>query len=336
MRTTPGLPPRLLALLASATIAAACAVATASATAAPPNQLLFRIDGGGRLLATSRSFDRAQVAPLIDTIAALPHGSEISKLGLVVATPAEIGRLCGEETMACYDPREDRMVIDGQDEVLDGVSRLSLIAHEYGHHIANNRVGGIWSAFEAGTLRWSTYEEVCERAGAGELFPGNEGAHYWENPGEAFAQSYATLVEPQTPWLSYSPLLAPDETALRKIREDVLNPIEPRTMHWRVGSEPVGRSAISTAVPVGQATFGRTFPAPLDGRITVRLRGDEGGGYRLSLRDATTGELLARAPAGAGSEPRLHYANCGHRRLEVSAEATNTSAAGFEAEILAP
>jgi hypothetical protein len=320
--------------LATALLLACTASVAAAQRPAAKDEMLFRIKGGGHLLATSSSYDRAEVAPVVSMIDALPHGPELSGLGLDVATPAEILGRCGEETIACYDPREDEMVIDGQDEELDGVSRLSLIAHEYGHHIANNREGGIWSAFDAGTLRWSTYEQVCERTREGELFPGNEGAHYWENPGEAFAQTYATLVEPQTPW-PYTPLLAPDETALKKLREDVLDPIAQRTMKWQVGS-PSGRGpAIGEALPVEGASFTRTFKAPFDGRVTVHLRAQEGGRYRVSLFDASTGELLSQGVPGRAGRIALHFADCGHRLLEARAEPTG-AAAPFTAEIIAP
>jgi hypothetical protein len=298
-------------------------------------RMLFRHAGGADLVATSSSYDRAQVSPLIATLNSFPHGSELSKLGLEVGTPAEVTERCGEEAMSCYDPREDEMVVDGEDGELDGVSRTSLIAHEYGHHIAENRAGGIWSAFEAGTLRWSTYEEVCERTREGKLFPGNEGGHYWENPGEAFAQTYATLVEPETAW-PYTPLLAPDETALSKVREDVLDPVQPRRLTWQVGSPSAVGDAIGEAMPVESGSLARLLDAPYDGRITVRLQAQEDGRYRVALRDPSTGELLAQAPTGPDGASRLHYADCGHRVIEVTAESLADPAAGFIAEILTP
>jgi hypothetical protein len=299
------------------------------------NELLFRVQGGVDLATSSYAYDRAEVAPLVAAIDALPHGSELAKLQLNIATPAEVRRRCGEETMSCYDPREDEMVIDGENEEMDGVSRASLIAHEYGHHIANNRQGGgIWSAFEVGTPRWSTYEEVCERTREGTLFPGNEGAHYWENPGEAFAQTYATLVVPETAW-PYSPLLRPDETALRKVREDVLNPVATRELRWRVGSPPRPGPSIGDALPVERGSFVRFMKAPVDGRIAVRLQAEEDGRYRLSLLDASTGELLSRALPGSEGKTSLHYADCGHRLLQVRAEAIG-GARGFTAEALIP
>jgi hypothetical protein len=335
MRIGRSLLPRTLGSLLACVLLLACTASVAAANGpGAGDEMLFRIRGGGHLLATSSSYDRAQVAPLVSILDALPHGPELSGLGLDIATPAEVLNRCGEETMACYDPREDEMVIDGQDEELGGLSRVSLIAHEYGHHIANNREGGIWSAFDAGTPRWSTYEQVCERTREGSLFPGNEGAHYWENPGEAFAQTYATLVEPKTPW-PYTPLLAPNETALQKLREDVLDPLVPRTMRWQVGS-PAGRApAIAEALPVERASFARTFEAPFDGRVTVHLVAAEGGRYRVSLFDAASGELLSRGVSGPAGQIDLHFADCGHRVLEARVDSTG-AAAPFTAEIIAP
>jgi hypothetical protein len=296
---------------------------------------MFRLAGGGELSATSFAFDRAQVAPMVSAIDALPHGSEIAKLKLDVATAAEVGRRCGREAMSCYDPWQDEMVVDGQDESVEGVPRLSLLAHEYGHHIANNRGGGIWSAFDAGTTRWSTYEEVCERTREGLLFPGNEGAHYWENPGEAFAQTYATLVAPETPW-TYTPLLAPDPTALGLVREDVVDPLTPRQLRWQVGSRATRGPSLGEAVAVDPARYERAFGIPVDGRVGIRLTGADGGRYRLLLIDATTGESLAEASPDVGGTTKLHYADCGHRQVKLIARATGSAGSGFDAAITAP
>ena len=165
-----------------------------------------------------------------------------------MATDEEIAQTCGAGTMACYDPSSERMIVSGQSEEVDGIPREAVIAHEYGHHIANNRRGDIWSALSAGTPRWSTYEHVCELARGGEVFPGNEGAHYWENPGEAFAQSYSQMVVPQANWY-YTPLLRPDETALAKLRMGRVHPWrEPAKTVWRKtvpGKARVSRSGRS-------------------------------------------------------------------------------------------
>lgn len=324
-----------LALLLAVSVLSLLA-ATASASAHSTIEVLYRGSDGDPLnVTTTSAFDRRQIAPLVAMVDAFPHGPELADLRLQVGTPAEVLGRCGEETMACYDPTEDRMVIDGEEPEIEGESLLTIAAHEYGHHVANNRTGGIWSALEAGTLRWSTYEEVCEKTHEGLLFPGNEGDHYWENPGEAFAQSYATLVEPATPY-PYTPLLAPTATSLQKIREDVLDPVEARTLRWSTGGAGDRvRSAIGDATRVSGATFQKLVPMPYDGRIAVRLQGAEDSRYRIILTDPASGETLTTAPPTASGKTAISFADCGHRSIEVTAVALGTPT-GFEAAISAP
>ncbi|MBS1861480.1 MAG: hypothetical protein JSS68_07180 [Actinobacteria bacterium] len=306
----------------------------ASRSSAAGNELLFRLADGSALHVTAAAFDREQVAPTVAMIDSFPHGSELTNLDLEVGRSVEVENRCGEETMACYDPRAEEMVVDGEPGLVEAEPLISVVAHEYGHHIANNREGGIWPAFDQGTLRWSTYEQVCERTRKGLLYPGNEGSHYWENPGEAFAQSYATLVEPATPW-PYTPLLAPDPTALRKIREDVRDPVRPRMSIWQVGSPKDDGPAIADALPVDDASFHRVVAMPYDGRIGIRLQGLEAGRYRIIVSDPSTGEVLTEAPPTSGGKTSVVYADCGHRAVEVTAEAIGTSP-GFRAEISTP
>jgi hypothetical protein len=296
----------------------------------------FRLAGGTQLHVASLSYDREQMTPIVGEISSLPHGSELSSLKVYAATGPEESALCGEGTMACYDPVSERMVISAETEAVDGISRESVIAHEYGHHIANNRAGGIWPAFDAGTLRWSTYERVCERKREGLAFPGNEGAHYWENPGEAFAQSYSQMVDPQSTW-NYSPLFVPTPTSLRKLREDVENPVEPQEAVWSFDSAAgSGPATIGDAVALGAtSTVSRELKVPYDGRIRVRLRA-QGGHYRLALIDPANGEALATAGPGAGGVTRLRYADCGERTLELVSTPIGATAAPFSARIKTP
>jgi hypothetical protein len=296
----------------------------------------FRLSGGTQLHVASLAFDREQETPIVGVISALPHGSELASLKVYAATGPEESALCGEGTMACYDPVSERMVISAETEEVDGISRASVVAHEYGHHIANNRAGGIWSAFDAGTLRWSTYERVCERTREGLAFPGNEGAHYWENPGEAFAQSYSQMVDPQSTW-NYSPLFAPTPTSLRKLREDVEDPVEPTESVWSYGEEagPGAAIGIGEAVPLGPTPMAQELKVPYDGRIRVRLRA-HGGHYRLTLVDPAGGETVAEAGPGAGGVTRLRYADCGLRTLRLVSTPLGSSDAPFSARIKLP
>lgn len=306
--------------------------------------LRFAIGSGSYMRVASQAYDRAQISPMVALFDGLPHGSELAKLKLYVATDEEVARSCGAGTMACYDPGAERMIVSGQSEEVAGVPREAVIAHEYGHHIANNRSGGLWSALSGGTPRWSTYEHVCELARNGEAFPGDEGAHYWENPGEAFAQSYSEMVMPQSTW-HYSPLLQPDEGALTKLRMDVLRPWQgPHTILWRQGApgERLGGLGVGAAVAVddpaaASAPVSRRIRVPVDGRLRVRLRAAEGARYELSLVDPASGAVVATSTAAPGHSgvARLSYGACGQRRLTLEAKPLAEPQA-FEAKIVVP
>lgn len=303
----------------------------------------FAVGSGDFLRVASSAYDRAQVSPLVSVLGGLPHGPELSKLKLYVATDAEVAATCGAGTMACYDPGSERMVVSGESEEIAGIPREAVIAHEYGHHIANNRSGGgVWPALSAGTPRWSTQERVCELARDGQVFPGDQGLHYWENPGEAFAQSYSQMVMPQAAW-HYSPLLQPDEAALTKLRMDIVRPWPgARTTVWRQGAPGArsGQLAVGAGVAIdGEETAApvrRRVAVPVDGRARVRLRTGDGGRYALTLIDPVTGTTLASArPDANGRVTSLNYAACGQRSLVVEATPLGQPSA-FEAKIVTP
>lgn len=229
---------------------------------------------------SSTHYGPGVTAPIAGFLTSLPHGPEIKRLLVYVAAPGEIATRCGP-VMACYDPGAGRMVVSGESGEVAGIPREAVIAHEYGHHIAANRRRGVFPALAAGTPRWADAEGVCGLARSGQVFPGSQGLHYWENPGEAFAQAYSALVFPQLieDW-RYSPLLRPDALSLAMLRRDVARPWKPRRFTWR------GRGASSRLV------------APrIDGIVQARVT----RGRRLILRAG--GEVVAR---GRG----VRYAAC--------------------------
>ena len=243
------------------------------------------------------------------------------------------------------------MVVSGVDRPVDGVPRDFAIAHEYGHHIANTRDGGALPAIEAGTVRWATYERVCQLTRRGRLFPGNQGAHYWQDPEEAFAQSYAHLSLPaaRVSW-QYTPLLRPTAVSLAKIHADVAHPLtDPVDESW-AGSvaAPAPRAAASAGVrsgPVGIAAghavgdppgvASHLVRTPLDGPVTVSLQAAEGAGLALTVRDPVNGRVLARTATGPDGGARMAYSNCGHAALRLEVRATS-GPADFQAAIARP
>jgi hypothetical protein len=195
---------------------------------------------------SSTYYGPEEIGSVLVTLESLPHGPEMAGLSVYVATPEEIAAICGETVLACYFPDRKEMVVSGENHGVAGVPRAFAIAHEYGHHIANSQPAAEPIApIDTGTIRWATYERVCQFARARRLFPGNQGAHYWQDPEEAFAETYAHLADPadRVSW-QYTPLLAPSAASLAKVRADVARP-------W---SGPVSRTISGTLAEPPPAT----------------------------------------------------------------------------------
>lgn len=240
---------------------------------------------------------------LVGFLDSLVHGKELNNLRVYVATPSEMAHFCGGLAAACFIPTEGRIYIVGK-ESFGGFPTTYVLAHEYGHRIEAKRrnppfPGGplFW-----GTKRWASVEGVCQGTLTGKYAPGNEGRYYFENPGEAFAESYAWsqfgsgIVE----W-RWAPSLHPTAAAYAAIRNDVLNPWVPEELELQ------GELTSSRA----RHTY-RLQPKS-DGWLKVKMTG--GGGLDLGLFDSR-GRLLA-VSAGRSSNERLNYLVCGNRNLRL-------------------
>jgi len=204
----------------------------------------------------------------------LVHGKEISTVKIYFAPPAEVGILCHtQEADGCYFPARSEIVTIGEDTPWSTVEEV--LTHEYGHHVANNRDNAPWPAIAYGAKRWATYAAVCQKEAAGVAFPGDEGEHYFQNPGEAFAESFLQLNEiklgiPVTPW-GYDAIFTPDAGSLAALEKDVL---QPWTKHrYRRWSGRFTRRGQTRTMKV---------PTPLDGVFAAELRGPRGSTLRLS------------------------------------------------------
>ena len=226
-----------------------------------------------------------------DFVDSLVHGSEISKVKIFFAPPAEVGALCeATEVDGCYFSSTGDLITTGEDTPWSTVEEV--LAHEYGHHVATNRQNDPWPAVVYGTKRWATYEGVCQKAASGVAFPGDEGEHYLQNPGESFAESFLHLNElklglPETPW-AYDPMFAPDAGALAAIEQDVLQP-------WKKGPDQVPPRPLH---PPWAAQDLHLQDAP---RRCVRRR-DEGTARFVAQADRPGGgqTLLSRAQRRTG------------------------------------
>ncbi|HEV2874795.1 MAG TPA: hypothetical protein VGW14_06565 [Thermoleophilaceae bacterium] len=214
------------------------------------------------------------------------HGPELGTLSVYVGSPVEIRRLCGggARVVACYSIGESRMYVPG--EAVAGIPVEYPLTHEYGHHIASRRSNKPWEALDWGAKHWASAVRVCTYVDRGLLFPGNQGAHYRDDPGEGFADGYAHLHYPDVPWY-YNELMRPGPLEFAALRKDVLDPWRgPRSRTFRGGLGPHRT----------QRTF--RLRLKLDGNVTMRMKGAAGASYTVEAE--TTGYAAGRTLRAGG------------------------------------
>jgi hypothetical protein len=245
-----------------------------------------------------------------ELIARLPHGRELGGVTAYFLTYGEMQSVCGRQALACYSPRDQTIVTVGEDAP-DGTSAESILTHEYGHHVARNRLNPPWVALDWGTKRWASYMNVCARVRSGEIFPGDP-LRYELDPAEGFAEAYRVMAErkagkPLVWWGIVSTLFQPDAAAAAAIERDVVTPWTQPTTISRRGSVAATGAARTRVFRIA---------TPLDGTLRVSVRPPANASLRLSV--AVPGGLtLDRAGAGV---PTLQTRICGQRTVAIGVE----------------
>jgi hypothetical protein len=290
--------------------------------------------------------NEAALQSIADFLATLPHGAELQHVQVYVVTPAEVATDCGENAAACYG--SNTLVIPG--EWPAGLPGPEVITHEYGHHIAANRDDSPWPAIDWGPKNWETAMNICGRVSAGTAFPGDEGDHYLQNPGEAWAESYRLAVWGSRTQLalnvdaSFQPTQAALDAALLDVRTPWAGPTASSVSGSFVAPKPVTKpkakpkkkpakkkkkhpvkrhlSALQTLAP---QTF--ALATPRDGTFTATVL-DGPPGMFVSLVDATTHAVLT--PPNLG----VTYTLCGTRSVQLVV--TSPKGGAFHIALSAP
>ena len=261
-----------------------------------------------------------------DFFAALPHGTELALLRAYIAPLDEVQRMCwSDDVVGCYG--NQKLVTIGDTSA--GISPTSVATHEYGHHIAANRVNAPWAALTWGTKRWATYARICSRVQAGSAFPGDEGLNYSFNPGEAFAESYRVLVETNGTAVGYDwpivdPSFLPDAQALAAVREDVVTP-------WTGATT----KKISGKFLRGSRTWSTQVATLLDGDLRLRVTAPGGGGDDVALLSGDGQTVLATGSWDSSGGKSIEYRVCGARSVKVRIT-RGTTAARFTLRVVVP
>ena len=208
------------------------------------------------------------------------HSFEMSRLTVFIVRASEMADVCGSGALACYGG--DEMVVTYGEIKGAGVSVAEVIAHEYGHHVAAYRRNSLGAAINWGPQAWASHESVCRGTDEGRLFPGDEWEHYWDNPGEGWAEAYAKLHYPSSRW-EYSRLLRPTDSSFQEIAFDVRHRLSRPSQTTFSGDLGPGRSSQTFSLTVAQDTA-----------LDLALDGPSGSNYDLRLKtpgyyDETTG-----------------------------------------------
>ena len=277
--------------------------------------------------ACQRECDAADPQAIANTIGTFVHGPEVNLLTVQLDTPFELGFDCGFDAQACYFSGENKIVVSGNDDPApDAASRDFVLAHEYGHHVAQHRdlPAPFPSAIDWGPERWASAVDVCQGKRSGDFFPGDEGGHYYEDPGEAFAESFAfnRFPEAAVAW-AWSPALGPTAASLEALREDTLQPWLGRTSFTVSGRIPASGVAV------------QEFRTPFDGQVSITPAGTRRLGYELTIRNRS-GKALRRSREGISSGHRLDYTVCGQASLRIVVQATGRPGRRFHLTVQRP
>lgn len=261
----------------------------------------------------------------------LPHGSEINLLTLYVLPLDEMQKACGAAADSCYDPNESAIYLIGETPP-DGANINQIAAHEYGHHIATHRDNRPWDASTWGPKFWASARGVCLNTRTSRnapvkrkvplMWPGDEGAHYNDNPSEVWAETYRIIAsqsigQTPDPWqydpkhdpplrgLGLNDLWQPNALMLAAARRDVLRP-------WAGGRLRTWTDRFGRGRPTVRNV---RVPLSLDGRVSASLRADRGMSARLQLFAADGRALTGRT--GAGRRVSLRNDVCGERFVTV-------------------
>lgn len=268
-------------------------------------------DGENVTLYFSDSYpvDPALALQWADFMTSLVHGPELQTVSIHLAPLAEVQQFCGEQALACYNPRAGMIYAPGEDPE-PGVSAKGVLTHEYGHHIAASRSNPPFLSVDYGPKRWASYENVCSRTFAGDLFPGAEDArHYMLNPGEAFAESYRVLNEqriglPQEAWSIVTTSLYPDATALSLLEQDVVSP-------WTANATQQLVAKLNTKL----RTRTYTVRTPYDGTLSISPR--QAGGAKVGVSLLSHGSTVKTSSFRRASGSSLSTTVCGSRSYKV-------------------
>jgi hypothetical protein len=264
-------------------------------------------------------YDAARASEWAQFLVSLPHSSEMRKLTARLSPyfMVQSSNQCGKDALACYDPSIASLYISWEKPPppSDSFTPRQIAAHEYGHHIAASRwKEGSEDPLAWGPQRWSTAMQVCERVISNgksaidpPMYPGDEGKHYEDNPGEIWAEDYRIYAasingDPLDSWDDsvFNPVWQPSQGILSSVATDVTTP-------WA----GLVTKELTSRLDSGRPSFTTTVPVSVDG--IVRAWSVNSGDLKTSITvgnpSGSKGLLLVNPPETVrGKDGKSHQA----------------------------
>jgi hypothetical protein len=241
-----------------------------------------------------------------DFIAGLEHGPELASLTAYIATFDEMGQVCGAQALGCYG--SDQLIAIG--EPAYGVTPQEVVRHEYGHHVAAHRMNPPWAAVDWGPKYWATTMNVCRRAADRTAYPGDEGANYELNPGEAWAETYRALQERRAgatsfAWDIIDGSFYPTDAGFQAAERDIDQP-------WGGPHTVVYKKSFARR---GKRVWTIPLRTPLDGNLELTATFPRGALDGVELLDSDRKTVLGDGLWASSRTKHLMATVCGERML---------------------
>jgi hypothetical protein len=245
-------------------------------------------------------------------LGSFPHGAEIQRLTAFVMPIEELIETCGGDALACYTPDNNTMYISGDGSIEGEAPNEYVIAHEYGHHLANSSKNppfdGGGGAIVPGPKNWATYANVCIGAETGYYSLDDPASDevYYRFPGEVFAETFAQKSFPGiVPW--HFDTREPGAGDFAAIDQDLRSP-------W---TAPVTTQINKRFKKKGGSVYSKVIDTPLDGDVAVALHGPKKANFDLQLYNEDATRYYDK-DGGKGSEEAVAGTVCGERKTRIT------------------
>ena len=237
----------------------------------------------------------------------LTHGAELAELTTSIVTFDEVQELCGPQALGCYGGPA-RCSGRARGGHLAGGGRPPRVRAPHRRHRSTRPGRRSTGARSAGRAP----RTCARRCPAGEAYPGDEGANYARNPGEAWAETYRLMDERKdgittATWPIIAPSFYPDEAALQAAERDVLQPwTKPRTT-------------------LSRETFGRRTAKACGGSRSRRRSTATSGSARPCRGAVARGRSRRRRPPDGGRRAQWVGQRAKDRQARSAASARSSS-----------